>query len=117
MEMNLNRTKFQYICFSDLFCTSREYTIKRLKFNQINIIEKDLIFIATSEKLKELDFWKCKIYLKVYKFIKMMFVNEFYIKLRYYKRDDNLSKEFIQFMKVVFEPKNIDIIIMKYGEN
>ncbi|TBT99097.1 hypothetical protein CWI37_1468p0010 [Hamiltosporidium tvaerminnensis] len=60
-ELEMYRTKFKNIYFSELFCTSREYKIKRLKFTKINIKESDFNFISNLKILKTLQFYKCKI--------------------------------------------------------
>ncbi|TBU13057.1 hypothetical protein CWI38_0544p0030 [Hamiltosporidium tvaerminnensis] len=57
-ELKMYKIDLQNIFFSELFCTSLEYKIKRLRFVRTNIFERDLTFIANLKKLKELYFKK-----------------------------------------------------------
>ncbi|TBU00249.1 hypothetical protein CWI39_1744p0010, partial [Hamiltosporidium magnivora] len=65
-ELNVHSIKFQNIYFSDLFCTSQKYNIKRLEFDKIKIFKRDLIFIANFEHIKEIKFLICHIYQETY---------------------------------------------------
>ncbi|TBU01937.1 hypothetical protein CWI36_1227p0010 [Hamiltosporidium magnivora] len=65
-ELNFFRINFENISLSELFCASQEYKIKIMKLKEINISEKDLIFIANLKNLKKLEFERCYIQQKTY---------------------------------------------------
>ncbi|TBU21007.1 hypothetical protein CWI38_0003p0020 [Hamiltosporidium tvaerminnensis] len=107
MDFTVYRNIFQNIYFSELFCTSHEYNIKKLLLVEINIVEKDLRFIANLKKLKSVELRACKIDQTPYSFLKFVFENEYLIELKYYYLNDNLSKETIKFIKENFKPRRI----------
>ncbi|TBU09520.1 hypothetical protein CWI36_0022p0010 [Hamiltosporidium magnivora] len=107
MDFTVYRNIFQNIYFSELFCTSHEYNIKKLLLVEINIVEKDLRFTANLKKLKSVELRACKIDQTPYSFLKFMFENEYLIELKYYYLNDNLSKETIKFIKEKFKPRRI----------
>ncbi|KAK1348496.1 hypothetical protein LUQ84_002100 [Hamiltosporidium tvaerminnensis] len=112
-ELNFFRINFENISLSELFCASQEYKIKIMRLKEINISEKDLIFIANLKNLKKLEFERCYIQQKTYLHcIKMLFINEFYIELTYFKRFGQLSEETIQFIKEAFGVKNSEINVI-----
>ncbi|TBU03213.1 hypothetical protein CWI36_0963p0010 [Hamiltosporidium magnivora] len=88
---------------------------KKIRDDKIKIFKRDLIFIANLEHIKELKFLICDIYQETYQSIKMLFITKFYIELRYYRGDENISEEFIQSLKDVYKPKNIDINMLILG--
>ncbi|TBU07264.1 hypothetical protein CWI38_2425p0010, partial [Hamiltosporidium tvaerminnensis] len=96
-ELEMYRTKFKNIYFSELFCTSREYKIKRLKFTKINIKESDFNFISNLKKLKTLQFYECKIQTPTHSGTNMKLKKEFELEIRYKKYD--LSAEIIQLIR------------------
>ncbi|TBU11236.1 hypothetical protein CWI38_1310p0020 [Hamiltosporidium tvaerminnensis] len=108
-ELNISRIDFQNISFSELFCESHEYKIKRMKLIQINISEKDFIFIANLKKIEKIICECCNIQKKTYGWIKFLFNSEGYITLKYNTRNDNLSNEVINFIKEKFKTKYIVI--------
>ncbi|TBU00079.1 hypothetical protein CWI36_1751p0020, partial [Hamiltosporidium magnivora] len=96
-ELNIVRINFQNISFSELFCAKQEYKIKRMYLEEINISEKDFIFIANLKKIKDIRLWRYDIQGKAYTWICMYFYNEFYMKLIYQK--DVLPEETIKYIK------------------
>ncbi|KAK1349358.1 hypothetical protein LUQ84_001536 [Hamiltosporidium tvaerminnensis] len=108
-EFKVFRINFQNIGFSELFCNSREYKIKRMDLDEINISEKDLIFIANLKKIEKIIFRNFNIQRKTYNCIQMLFNNEVYIELKYYKIFDYLSEETIDFIEEAFKTKYIVI--------
>ncbi|KAK1349058.1 hypothetical protein LUQ84_001739 [Hamiltosporidium tvaerminnensis] len=108
-KLNIVRINFQNISFSELFCASREYKIKRMGLNGINISEKDLIFIGNLKKIADIRLWSCVIQGNTYNEIKMLFLNENYIELKYNTREDGLTEETIKFIKEKFKTKYIVI--------
>ncbi|TBT96928.1 hypothetical protein CWI39_3309p0010 [Hamiltosporidium magnivora] len=110
-ELELCRTEFKKIYFSKLFCTSKEYKIKRLKFTKINIKKSDFNFISNLKKLKTLQFYKCKIEKMTSSYLKMKFKKELYLEIRYEKYD--LSAEIIQCIKKVFGPKHVNMEVIE----
>ncbi|TBT96723.1 hypothetical protein CWI39_3461p0010 [Hamiltosporidium magnivora] len=99
IEFNIYCIKFKNISFSELFCANQEYKIKKMKLSQINISQKDLIFIENLKKIRVIIFWSCNIQGNTYESIRMCFYNEFYVELRYYREDDNLSEGTINLLK------------------
>ncbi|TBU09941.1 hypothetical protein CWI39_0015p0040 [Hamiltosporidium magnivora] len=75
MDFTVYRNIFQNTYFSELFCTSHEYNIKKLLLVEINIVEKDLRFTANLKKLKSVELRACKIDQTPYSFLKFMFEN------------------------------------------
>ncbi|TBU04739.1 hypothetical protein CWI39_0763p0020, partial [Hamiltosporidium magnivora] len=103
-EIHIHRIYFQNISFSELFCASQEYKIKRMK--------KDLIFIANYKKIEDVLFISCDIQGKAYRWIKFLFFNEGYFGLKYYtiiegklNNEKTTSKTDLRFK----EEQNIDI--------
>ncbi|KAK1347537.1 hypothetical protein LUQ84_003072 [Hamiltosporidium tvaerminnensis] len=82
-ELIFLRINFQKMSFSELFCANQEYKIERMELVEINISEKDLIFIANLKKIKDILFRSCDIQGKAYHWIKILFNNEGYIELKY----------------------------------
>ncbi|TBU00297.1 hypothetical protein CWI37_1051p0020 [Hamiltosporidium tvaerminnensis] len=95
-ELEMYKIDLQNIFFSKLFRTSLEYNIKKLRFVRTNIFERDLTFIANLKKLKELFIHESFIYQKIYHFIKILFLNDFYIELKNYATEENISEEIIR---------------------
>ncbi|TBU03070.1 hypothetical protein CWI39_1036p0020 [Hamiltosporidium magnivora] len=106
-EINIYKINFQNICFSELFCASREYKIKRMELNEINISEQDLIFIENLKKIKDIIFWWCDIHEMTFFKIKFLFLNEFYIELKYNREEDDPPNKTIKFITEKFKKKYI----------
>ncbi|KAK1349133.1 hypothetical protein LUQ84_001815 [Hamiltosporidium tvaerminnensis] len=108
-ELNIYGIKFKNISFSELFCANQEYKIKRMKLFEMNISEQDLIFIENLKKIEDIIFISCDIQGNTYNEIKMLFVNEGYIELKYNTRKDNLREETINYISEKFKTKYIVI--------
>ncbi|TBT97182.1 hypothetical protein CWI37_2443p0010 [Hamiltosporidium tvaerminnensis] len=108
-KLNICRINFQNISFSELFCALQEYKIKRMKLEEINISEKDIIFIATLRKLEYIIFDRCVIQKETKNWLKFLFFNEFYIIVQYYMGDYYLSEDPIKFISEKFKTKYIVI--------
>ncbi|TBU04146.1 hypothetical protein CWI36_0806p0010 [Hamiltosporidium magnivora] len=108
--------KLNLKAFSNLH-NLKELNFLRINFENISLSElfsdEDLIFIASLQNLKELEFEGCYIKQKTYLHcIKMLFINGFYIELIC----SHLSEEIIQFIKEAFKVKNSDInVIQGFG--
>ncbi|KAK1347487.1 hypothetical protein LUQ84_003024 [Hamiltosporidium tvaerminnensis] len=107
-ELKIHKIWFQNISFSELFLAKQEYKISRMYLDEINISEKDLIFIANLKKIEYIKLWSYGIQGKDYTWIRMYFYNEFYIELIYYE-EDVLSEETIKYIKEKFKTKYIVI--------
>ncbi|TBU03501.1 hypothetical protein CWI36_0914p0020 [Hamiltosporidium magnivora] len=60
-EVIIFRINCENTFFQVLFCVLQEYQIKRLEIVELNISEKDLIFIANLKKIEKIIFWRCNI--------------------------------------------------------
>ncbi|TBT96825.1 hypothetical protein CWI36_3344p0010, partial [Hamiltosporidium magnivora] len=107
-ELKIHKIWFQNISFSELFLAKQEYKISRMYLDEINISEKDLIFIANLKKIEYIKLWSYGIQGKDYTWIRMYFYNEFYIELIYYE-EDVLPEETIKYIKEKFKTKYIVI--------
>ncbi|TBU00653.1 hypothetical protein CWI36_1570p0010 [Hamiltosporidium magnivora] len=108
-ELNLFEINLQNMSFSELFCANQEYKIQIMKLIEINISEKDFIFIANLKKIEYIRLWSCDILKNTYSCLQMYFYNEFYIELEYDIQDDYLTEETINYIKEKFKTKYIVI--------
>ncbi|TBU03924.1 hypothetical protein CWI36_0839p0010 [Hamiltosporidium magnivora] len=84
-DLKISEIYLSDICFSELFCNSKEYKIEKLYFYEISIKEIDLEFISRLRKLKDLIFNACYIPKNASFYIKISFLNEIYLEIWYKK--------------------------------
>ncbi|KAK1351096.1 hypothetical protein LUQ84_000369 [Hamiltosporidium tvaerminnensis] len=112
VEFNIYCIKFKNISFSELFCANQEYKIERMELVQINISEKDLIFIANLKKIRFIIFLRCNIQEMTYGRYEFLFNNEGYIELKYIDEEENLAAETMKFIE---EKVNKKILLQSRG--